>query len=404
MKKVLIFAPIILIIAGLLWMGLFYYNHLRGVGPAINKPPADIVDIIDEHEGEVVEGTNSTDFPLVLPEGFSISIFAKDLVKPRDMAIGPQGNMWVSKISSGEIVLLEIEDGEVVNVSTPIRGLSSPHGLAFDPGDPYMLYFAEERKISRIRVYSDGPAEKLIDLPAGGNHKTRTIRFGPDDLLYISIGSSCNVCDEPDERHAKIFTMNRDGSNFTEYASGLRNSVFFTWSYVDGRMWATDNGRDLLGDDVPPDEINIIEEGKNYGWPTCYGKNIHDTQFDKKTYIRNPCLEPFEMPSYVDLQAHVAPLGLAFVPEEGWPEEYWYDLLVAEHGSWNRTIPVGYKISRIRLDADGTYHGTEDFISGWLTPEGALGRPVNVLTQPGGILYISDDKAGVIYKVTTNLE
>jgi len=171
-------------------------------------------------------------------------------------------------------------------------------------------------------------------------------------------------------------------------------------SYVDGKIWATEMGRDGLGDNTPPDEINIIEKGKNYGWPICYGKNIHDTNFDKKTYIRNPCMVPLETPSYVDLQAHSAPLGLDFVPEEGWPESYWYNMLVAYHGSWNRSIPTGYKIVRINMDSKGKYLGTEDFITGWLTADGKkLGRPVDIKVSPGGTAYISDDQAGVIYRL-----
>jgi len=148
-------------------------------------------------------------------------------------------------------------------------------------------------------------------------------------------------------------------------------------------------GRDLLGDDMPPDEINIIEEGKNYGWPVCYGKNIHDTDFDHNTYVRNPCMEPFETPSHIDIPAHSAPLGLAF---------YKNDLLVAYHGSWNRSVPTGYKIVKMNLDANGNYLGQEDFISGWLQEGNALGRPVDILADRGRI-FISDDKAGVIYLV-----
>jgi glucose/arabinose dehydrogenase len=195
--------------------------------------------------------------------------------------------------------------------------------------------------------------------------------------------------------------MNLDGSDQKVFARGLRNTVFFTWSLVDGRMWGTDNGRDLLGDDLPPDEINIIEEGGNYGWPNCYGKNVHDTDFDKNTYIRNPCMDPFEKASQIDLPAHSAPLGLAFVPEEGWPEEYWYNLIVAFHGSWNRSVPTGYKLVRIKLDARGNYLGQEDFVTDWL-PQGnsaASGRPAGVLALPGGILYVSDDKGGFIYRI-----
>ena len=163
-------------------------------------------------------------------------------------------------------------------------------------------------------------------------------------------------------------------------------------------------GRDLLGDNIPPDEINVIDtEAKspeNFGWPICYGQNIHDTAYDKNTYIRNPCQAPFEKPSRIDLQAHSAPLGLAFVPENSsWPVEYRNDMLVAFHGSWNRSIPTGYKVVRLIMDESGKSIGQEDFISGWLTDAGALGRPVDLIFDSAGSLYVSDDKAGVIYKV-----
>ncbi len=157
-------------------------------------------------------------------------------------------------------------------------------------------------------------------------------------------------------------------------------------------------GRDRLGDDLPPDEINILQGGRNYGWPYCYGKQVVDTQFENNEMSLSRCQS--SVPAHIDLPAHSAPLGLAFIPEEGWPEEYRLDLLVAYHGSWNRTEPTGYKISRIKLDQQGNFQGEEDFISGWLTPDGgALGRPVDLLALPGGILYISDDKAGVVYRV-----
>lgn len=367
----------------------FYWQNFRGIIPAISPPSEDISEIL-----------NSGLAPLNLPEGFSISIVTNKVPGARVMTLDSFGNLWVSRTSEGVVSLLEMENGRAANVADVFTGLNRPHGLAIDPQDPFVLYIAETDKISKVRIYSEGPLEKIADLPGGGRHSTRTIGFGPDGRLYISIGSSCDVCREEDERRAKIFVMEKDGSNFQEYARGLRNAVFFTWSYVDGRMWATEMGRDWLGDNLPPDEINVIEDGRNYGWPICYGKNIHDTEFDKNTYIRNPCLEPFEIPSYIDIPAHSAPLGLAFVPEEGWPEEYWYDLLVAYHGSWNRTAPTGYKVVRMKLDAEGNYSGTEDFITGWLRPDGSvLGRPVDILLQPGGLMYLSDDKAGVIYRI-----
>jgi len=339
---------------------------------------------------------------LKVTEGFEISVFAKDLPGARVMARDPFGNFWVSRTKDGIISTLEIQNGKVVRQGDVLKDLNKPHGLAFDYKFPFSLLYAESDKISRLPTYSDGGPEKIADLPDGGRHFTRTLGFGPDDRLYVSIGSSCDVCVEENNQHAKIFTLDRVERGFgplKEFARGLRNTVFFTWSYVDGRMWGTEMGRDGLGDELPPDEINILKEGGNYAWPNCYGKNIHDTNFDKNTYFRNPCMEPFETPSYIDIPAHSAPLGLAFIPEEGWPEEYWYDLLVVYHGSWNRSEPTGYKVVRAKLDAKGKFTGFEDFVTGFLTDGKVLGRPVDLLVQPGGTVYISDDHAGIIYKV-----
>lgn len=344
-------------------------------------------------------GTDLTGLGLILPDNFKVEVFAKNLKGARVMEFDQDGNMWVSRTSEGRVTKLEIKDGVVVGQNDVLRNLDNPHGLAFDPSNPNMLYFAEEGTITRIANYSDDRGTKITDLPTqGGGHFTRTLGFGPDGRLYVSIGSSCNVCDEGDERRAAIYSMKPDGSDFKKFASGLRNTVFFDWSYVDGRMWGTEMGRDQLGDNTPPEEINILEEGKDYGWPVCYGQNIHDTNFDKKTYIQNPCNG--KVPPAVEMQAHSAPLGLAFVPEEGWPEEYWYDLIVAFHGSWNRTEPTGYKLVRVKLDAQGKYEGIEDFVTGFIKNGSVSGRPVDVMIQPGGTMYVSDDKAGMIYKIS----
>lgn len=412
-------------LAALIWGISFYYQNLRGIGPAIKSPSEDISKIILS-----ATSSNSTNFPLKLPPGFSIEIFAKDLPGARVIKFDSSGNdkfanMWVSQTSEGTITRLDIKDGKVINQTAVFTNLKKPHGLAFDPEFPRILYFAEENKISYIDIQSTGQPRKIIDLPYGAGHFTRTIGFGPaassdkaslapserDNRLYVSIGSSCNVCHESDDRRAKIFSMKPDGSDLKEFARGLRNTVFFTWYYVTDEMWGTDMGRDLLGDDTPPDEINIIKERGNYGWPICYGKNIHDTDFEpvkslrdngagKNTDIRNPCMEPFESGSHIDTPAHSAPLGIAFIPEEGWPEKYWYDAIIAYHGSWNRSVPTGYKLARIPLDAYGNQEGPiQDFISGWLKGGTTLGRPVDILIQPGGKMYVSDDHAGVIYKI-----
>lgn len=389
-------------------LGWFFFESVSV--PAYQSPtaneyvtPTEILDDDKDDGGDAATTSNSTlGFSLKLSDKFSIFLFADNLPGARVLLEDSFGNIWLSRTREGTVTMLEIDDeGGVRRKGDLFHGLENPHGLALDGT---MLYIAEEDKISRIALYSEDSLHKIADLPAGGGHSTRTLGFGPDGRLYVSIGSSCNVCNEEDERRAKIFSMNKDGSDMREFARGLRNTVFFTWSPLDRKMWGTDMGRDLLGDDTPPEEINIIEEGKNYGWPICFGRNIHDTQFDKNTYIRNPCMEPFETASYIDMQAHSAPLGLAFIPKGiGWPAEYEGDLLVAFHGSWNRSVPTGYKVVRIKLDARGNYEGIEDFISGWLTPgmvrDKAYGRPVDLLFTKSGDLLISDDARGVIYKV-----
>ncbi|MEX2054788.1 MAG: PQQ-dependent sugar dehydrogenase [Candidatus Andersenbacteria bacterium] len=388
-------ALLIVIIAAL----AFYWQYLRGVWPALRTPARDIVELISP-----VPQTSATTTPmgpLTLPTGFSISIFADDLPGARVLVRDAFGNFWVSQPSQGTVSTIEVRDGAAQAVHPVFRDLQNPHGLAVDPEQQTMLYIAEEEKVSRVPLYSDGSIEPILDLPAGGRHRTRTLGFGPDGRLYLSIGSTCDVCEEADPRHAAIFSFNPDGTDFKGFARGLRNAVFFSWSYLDGRMWATEMGRDMLGDDLPPDEINIIRADGDYGWPNCYGQNILDTDFHQDDHLHElaHCVEPYQLPSHIDLPAHSAPLGLAFIPEEGWPEEYWHDLLVAYHGSWNRTEPTGYKVVRLKLDEQGKYQGSEDFITGWLDDDETLGRPVDLRAEPGGILYVSDDKAGVIYKV-----
>lgn len=385
----------IVAVALIAWGVSFYLKNFRGAGPAINQP-----------DQNISEGVNETGLPLKIPDGFSMSIFAKNLPGARVMIRDNFGNFWVSQTSKGVVSLLEVDDAGVVrNQGEVFKELRNPHGLAINPDAPFALYIAEENKITRNPIYSEPDEIKIADLPSGGRHYTRTLGFGPDGNLYVSIGSSCNVCNEEDHRSAKIFSMDKDGKNFTEFAKGLRNAVFFAWHPETKEMWATEMGRDLLGDDLPPDEINIIRKGGNYGWPVCYGKNIHDTDFDKNTYFRNPCMEPFEISSLVDIPAHSAPLGIAFFPSEGWPAEYKNDLLVAYHGSWNRSVPTGYKVVRFKFDNSGNFESAEDFVTGWLSADGktSLGRPVDIRIETDGTIFISDDKSGVIYKMALNL-
>ncbi|OGI42723.1 MAG: hypothetical protein A2593_00520 [Candidatus Moranbacteria bacterium RIFOXYD1_FULL_44_9] len=404
MKKLIILAIIAILTGVIFWIGIFAWRNFRGSRPAFLEPNQNITDLIpspSESPSSQPENTlpaeNATNMPLKLPDGFRISIFAKNLPGARVMALDTLGNMWLSRPNANVVTLLEIQDGKVVSQNDTLVGLNHPHGLAFDPDQPLLLFIGEEDKITKVPLYTEGEYEKIADLPAGGGHSTRTLLFGPDKRLYVSSGSSCNVCVEKDPRRAAIYSLNRDGTDFREFASGLRNSVFMTINPRTEEIWATEMGRDFLGDNLPPDEINVIREGKKYGWPYCYGKQIHDANFDPSGSRFDFCKTT--EPSLIDIPAHSAPLGLAFLKNSEWPADYRDNLLVAYHGSWTRSVPTGYKIVRHKFDEQGNYSGVEDFATGWLARGNALGRPVDILENPDGKIYISDDKAGVIYLV-----
>jgi glucose/arabinose dehydrogenase len=404
MKKTLISIMVICALAALIWLAIFFWKNLRGIGSAIRTPSQDIARILEKKQAQA----NASGMPLTLPEGFSISLFAKGLGKPRVMAIDPTGVLLVSIPSEGRIVALPDSEkkGSAGRIVTVIDGLDRPHGLAFRCAPECKLYIAEEHQVAEYRYDRKNlkaVRQKIItEIPKGGFHVTRTLLFLPephDDELLISVGSSCNVCREQDPRRATVLMVSVRGGALQTYASGLRNAVFMTLHPKTKKVWASEMGRDLLGDELPPDELNIVEQGRDYGWPLCFGKNVHDTDFD--TERTNPCREPEKVPSRIDLPAHSAPLGLAFFPGEGWPEEFRNQLLVSFHGSWNRSIPTGYKIVRYRLDGTGALLGFEDFITGWLLPDGTvLGRPVDILIRPDGTIFVSDDKAGVIYRIS----
>lgn len=358
---------------------------------------------------------------LNVPEGFTVTMFARGVPGARVMIRDQKGTLLVSETSEGKVIALPDLNGDhrADRAIVVLDGLRQPHGLATrcsnmrsaDVNERVCTLYVAETDAVRTYVYNADTyvaqyQKTLTTLPSGAGHFTRSLLMHPDgNRLLVSVGSSCNVCIESDSRRASILSADLATGNVSEFARGLRNTVFMTIHPVTGEVWGTEMGRDFLGDDIPPDEINILREGGDYGWPICYGKNVHDTDFDKNVYIRSPCMEPHEIPSHVDIQAHSAPLGLAFIPEEGWPEDYWHDLLVAYHGSWNRSVPTGYKVVRIDLDAKGIPTGkTHEFLVGFLNTSGtAIGRPVDVLAEPGGVVYISDDRAGAIYRVARNI-
>ncbi len=392
MKKAFFLIAIVIVAVGLGYAGYRLYQSAGGIGPVLLP--------VSENAAEEVIANAS---PFQIPSGFSLSVFSKDVPGARVMTYDPAGTLLVSLTSKNKVVALPDSDGNGADeVITVLDGLSHPHGMMFYQDK---LYVAEEQRVVGYdydaTAHTASNPKKLLDLPSGGRHTTRTLMMLPypqETTVLISVGSSCDVCNEADPNtRAAILAYDFTTGQISTYATGLRNAVFLATQPVDGSTWATEMGRDHLGNDLPPDEINIVSPGKDFGWPICYGQNIHDTTFDKNQYIRDPCAD--KQPSHIDLPAHVAPLGLAFIPEEGWPEDWWYDLLVAEHGSWNSTTPVGYKIARLKLDAQGNYSGTEDFMTGFLQGALAAGRPVDILVQPGGTVYVSDDKAGVIYRL-----
>jgi glucose/arabinose dehydrogenase len=416
MKKPILVVGAVLLTAALVWAGVFYWLHLRGAGPAFLPPPQDIAQLLEKGAAEPPEGRNLTDFPLTLPPGFTISVFAKDLGAPRVLALDPEGTLLASIPAQGRLVALpdRNRDGAADAVVTVIDGLTRPHGFIFHPTDPTKLYIAE---VEQVAVYDYDATNlkarnprKILDLPPGGRHWTRTMLWekapatgdapAPGHRLLISVGSSCDTCVERDWRYATVLVADEDGKNLRTFATGLRNAVFMTRHPVTGQVLATEMGRDFLGDDLPPDEINIVKEGRHYGWPWCYGQQVHDAVFDPRGAQKAFCRET--EPAHIDIvPAHSSPLGLAFIPAtDAWPADYHHHLLVSYHGSWNRTIPTGYKVVRFRLDRQGNYLGVEDFISGWLTPDHrSLGRPVDIVIKPDGVMYISDDKAGVVYRL-----
>ena len=333
-----------------------------------------------------------------LPPGFGISVFAQDLRDPRMMTLGPDGQLYVAERGAGRIVCLPDRDGDGVTdgVEVVAEGLSAPSSIAFYQDGS--LYVGETTRILRLSEPDDkGVFQKrgvIIDGLPSGSHSTRTVLFSPDwSWLLVSVGSSCNVCIEEDERRAAIVRYNPDGSGQEIYARGLRNAVGITFRPSTDELWATNNGRDWLGDDLPPETVHLVRQGDDFGWPRCHAGRIVDPDFGKPGACEGVAAPVVEM------QAHSAPLGVTFYVGQQFPEEYRGDLFVAFHGSWNRSVPTGYKVVRIPMQ-NGEPGPVYDFATGWLRQDGTRwGRPVDVLTGPDGSLFASDDEGGVIYRI-----
>jgi len=334
-----------------------------------------------------------------LPEGFKIGVFADGVTNARMMRMTRAGDLLVSSMRPGEVILLHRDDnGDGVSDGRTIlfSGLDRPHGLALRDG---YLYVAETGGILRTpfdaAARTVGEIERINDtLPPGENHNTRTIGFGPDGWLYVSVGSTCNVCIEEHPYRAAMLRMRPDGSDVSVYATGLRNTVGFDWQPGTGRLYGTDNGRDLLGNDVPNCEINLIEQGEFYGFPYTYDNRVVDPDFGAGHEAE---IASSRVMAY-GIGAHVAPLGIKFLRPGIAPSGYGGKALVALHGSWNRSVLSGYKVVALTFGEDGEITES-DFLTGFEKDEDVIGRPVDIEQGPDGAIYVSDDYAGAVYRI-----
>ncbi|MBR9919889.1 MAG: sorbosone dehydrogenase family protein [Bacteroidetes bacterium] len=335
-----------------------------------------------------------------LPAGFSIDVYATDIVNARSMEWSPNGTLFVGTRGEGKVYALRDEDGDqkAEKVYTLASGLRMPNGVAFKDG---ALYVAEISRILRFDDIEDNlanPPEPVVvydEYPSESHHGWKYIAFGPDGKLYVPVGAPCNICESEDPIFNSITRLDPDGSNREIVHQGIRNTVGFNWHPETGELWFTDNGRDWMGDDQPACELNYApEDGLHFGYPYCHQGDLPDPEFGSK----RPCSD-FRPPAQ-KLGPHVAPLGMEFVGGDQFPADLSNDILIAEHGSWNRSTKIGYKISLVRLDGNEAT-SYEDFATGWLDQEtgDVWGRPVDLEWLPDGSLLVSDDFADVIYRI-----
>ena len=337
-----------------------------------------------------------------LPPGFEISIYADQVPGARQMALGDQKIVYVGTKEQQVYALIPNHDGthaeKVINI---VNNLNTPNGVAYWKGD---LYVAEINRVLRypdITHHLSNPQSEVINhqLPEKAHHGLRVIHFSPDDWLYIAIGMPCNTCDYRNENplFGTISRMKPDGSNLQIFAKGIRNSVGFDWQPQTQALWFTDNGQDWLGDHLPPDEINIAPKpGMDFGFPYVYGNNT-----PAPGYTQKPLPLTNFTPSVFNLPAHVAPLGLTFYTGKMFPAKYQQQIFIAEHGSWNSSVIVGYQVISVFIK-DNKVIDSKPFLTGWLNGQNVTGRPVDILNMPDGSLLVSDDYAGKIYRISYN--
>jgi len=336
---------------------------------------------------------------ITLPSGFRIAVYAGDVPGARQMAVGPAGVVFVGSRAEGKVYAVVDRDGDdrADQVHVVASGLNSPSGVAFRDG---ALYVGAVNRVLRFRDVARDlarpPRPEVVSeaYPSDAHHGWKFLAFGPDGKLYVPVGAPCNVCTPPGPLHATITRLDLAGGRPEVVARGVRNSVGFDFDPATGDLWFTDNGRDWLGDDQPPDELNhLTKVGEHFGFPFCHGNGIRDPEHN----AGRSCGE-FTAPAR-ELGPHVAAIGMRFYTGRMFPEKYRGGIFIAEHGSWNRSTPIGYRVSFVKIE-NGRATSYESFASGWLKGNTASGRPADVLVMPDGALLVSDDKAGRIYRIS----
>ncbi|MFC4427539.1 PQQ-dependent sugar dehydrogenase [Deinococcus navajonensis] len=335
---------------------------------------------------------------LNLPDGFRATTYAEGFRRPRFMVVASNGDVLLSDTGAGTVYLLpdRNRDGKADRRQVYAQGLNEPHGLAIHGG---FLYVANTDGVVRFRYKAGdtrppGPAEKVVSLPGGGGHSTRTVEFGPDGRMYVSVGSTCNVCEESDRRRAAVWVYDADGKNGKPYATGLRNAVGLEW--FGNQLYATNNGRDGLGDELPPEGFYRLRAGGFYGWPYCFTTRAGQAQvWDKEFGRKSAATCKGTVPAFALTTAHAAPLGLAFYTGQSFPASYRGLMFAALHGSWNRSEKSGYKVVTVNRQTGQV----KDFLTGFLKGQQVSGRPVDLVVARDGALLLSDDGAGKVWRI-----
>ncbi|RPI71292.1 MAG: sorbosone dehydrogenase family protein [Ignavibacteriales bacterium] len=346
---------------------------------------------------ENVNPENPSD--IKLPAGFKIEVFADNIPNARSLTLGENGVVFVGTRDNKVYAVIDNDENYIADtIVTIASGLNTPNGVAFKDGNLYVAEISKVWRYDNILNNLQNPPDPVLvsnGFPSDTHHGWKFIAFGPDNKLYVPVGAPCNIClRDDDERFSSIMRMNADGSELEVFAHGIRNTVGFAWHPETQEIWFTDNGRDMLGDNVPPDELNRAPSaGMHFGYPFVHGGDIRDPEFGEGVDI-NQYVKPVQK-----LGPHVAALGMRFYTGNMFPEEYRDQIFIAEHGSWNRSKKIGYRVMLVKLEGNEAV-SYEPFAEGWLHGDAVSGRPVDVLVLPDGSLLVSDDYGGMIYRIS----